>query len=315
MRYVSLLRRVRLILGVLVLLGIAVAGISISRSAAVQRNQTREGKQKFQASLRDGVGNEVTLARQGDDEINCRASANSLSNFMFKRSGAKLNGPTKNRLAKMEASTLAGATRRITPDELADILATTAVERISSLTDGEIDHAAETLRGFDAPDLPDSFRRGRDKIKLRASIAGTVTPQEFSAQAKAIRGSDSVSKNIFHGAAKIAAGKEIHNRAAYLSEAIPENFGTATDGLTPIQAVLITYSVASDDLLMDSEANLQKRMRAIQDGITRVKGQTYASPDGHFAYGVNGYLFSTPLDLVFDDHTVNLLLDHIQERS
>lgn len=118
---------------------------------------------------------------------------------------------------------------------------------------------------------------------------------------------------MFHGAAKLAIGSEVTRRVTSLSDAIPENFGPA--GLTPIQAVLITYSVASDDPLMDSAINLHKRMRAIQLGFTRITGQAYASPDGHFAYGPNGYVFSTPIDLVLDDQTVNLLLNHIEERS
>lgn len=197
---------------------------------------------------------------------------------------------------------------------MAEILTQTALERISRSTDQEIDYAAETLRGFDAADLPESFRRGRDKIKLRASIAGSATPEDFKAQVKSLRNADSASKEIFRGAAKVAIGNEVTRRVSSLNDAIPEKFASS-NGLTPIQAVLITYSVASDDQLMDSASNLQKRLRSIQIGFTRITGKTYASPDGHFAYGPNGYVFSTPIDLVFDDQTVNLLLDHIEERS
>jgi hypothetical protein len=189
------------------------------------------------------------------------------------------------------------------------------MERAATLSDAEVDSATETLRGFDAPDLPDSFRRGRDTIKLRASKASSLKPEEFVNQVKAVRGADYASQSLFHGAAKSAIGAEVQKRLNSLGEAMPEKFGSASGGLTPVQAMLITYSVASDDLLMDSRANLRKRLGSIQDGMTRITGQRYASPDRHFAYGRNGYIFSTPMDMVFDERTAGLLLDHIEERS
>jgi len=313
MNYVSLIRRGRLVLAVIGLLCVASAGAVIWRSAAVRRSQTLESKNKYNARLRDGVGSEVAFTDVGD-ETNCRASADSLSNFMFKRSGTKLSGKTKTRLGRMEASTLAGSSRRISLDDLADILAATAVERISKLSDSDLSHAADTLRGFDAPDLPESFRRGRNTVKLRASKASSLEPEQFVAQAKSIRGADGASKSVFQGAARTAIADELQKRSHSLGEAIPERFGSSI-GLTPIQAVLLTYSVAADDPLTDSDANLQKHMVEVRDGLTRITGQIYASPQGHLAFGTNGYLFSTPLDLLFDEETVNLLLDHIAERS
>lgn len=314
MNFTSFLRRGRIVFAVIGLLCVASAGAIVWRSVAERRNLADESRRKYNARLRDGVGTEVTFAKQGDNENNCRASANSLAHFMLKRSGTKLSGQTKSRLARMEASTLAGTSRRITTDELSEILAATAIQRISTLTDADIDHAAEVLRGFDAPDLPESLRRGRNTIKLRASKAGALKPEQFIAQVKSIRGADVASRSVFQGAAKHAIGNEVQKRSRSLSEAIPEEFGAASNGLTPMQAILLTYSVASDDLLTDSEANLQKHMKWVQEGLTRIIGQPHANPDGHLAYGINGYLFSTPLDLVFDDQTVNLLLDHI-ERS
>lgn len=315
MKLISLLRRARVISVALVVLCFVLTGVSLWHSFAENQNKAAEARRQFNARLQDGVGSEIRFAKHGDDTNNVRASVNSLAHFMFVRSGVKLSGHTKNRLASMEASTHIGSSRRILPDELSDILAVTAMERVSTLRDDEINHAAETLRGFDASDLPDSFRRGRDKVKMRASKAGSLTPDQFIAQAKTIRGADDTSRNIFKGAAKNTIAPEIQDRIKFLSEALPEQFGAASNGLTPMQSVLIAYSVVSDDVLADSEINLPKRMKSIQEGISKATGQSYASPDGHFAYGVNGYIFSTPLDLVFDDQTMNVLLDHIQERS
>lgn len=290
--------------------------VSIRRTSAVPTDRNTELKEEFKASVRDGVGSEVQFAKSGDDTKNVRASVESAAQFMRKRSGVDLNGQTKTKLADMEASTLAGTSRRITPDELSEIIATTALERISVAGDEEISRAAETLKGFDAPDLPDSFRRGRTQVRLRASIASGLTSEQFVSQAKAIRDADPILKyTVLKPVATRMAANEVQSCTRNLSEAVPEQFGAASTGITPLQAILIAYSIASEDRLAYSAVNLQKRMGFLQGAITKTIGQPYPSPNGHRAYGPNGYIVSTPLDISFDEQTVNLLLNHIAERS
>jgi hypothetical protein len=295
--------------------GALVVGVILRRTAAVRYDQA-VAKQKFMASVRDGVGSEVSFARRGDNENGVRASVESAAHFMRQRSGVDLHGQTKTRLADMEGRTLNGTLRRITPDELSEVIAATAVERLAVSSDEEIGRAVETLRGFDAPDLPDSFRNGRAHVQLRASVVCNLTPEQLAAQMKAARDADPVTRTLIKVGVKRAASEEVQKRTKYLGEAVPEQFGTAAiDGVTPLQAVLIAYSVAGDDPLAYSAANLQKRLASMHDGIERLTGRHYPSPDGHLAYGQNGYIFSTPLDIVFDEQTVNLLLDNIEERS
>lgn len=284
-------------------------------TSAVRRNKSDDGKKVFYQRLHDGVGREVTFTRPGDGADNVRASVNSLTRFIYARSGVRLSAQTKERLADMEARTLAGECRLLTTDELSDAVGSAAVERIATLTDEELNYAAECLRGFDAPDLPESVRRGHAKVRLRASRPGELTPGQLVEQAKAIRDAVGASRGLFLGAARNAAAAELKGRRVYLGEALPEQFGTPDAGLTPLQAVLLSYSVASDDALTDSESGLRTRMREVQEHLTRRTGQPYPSPDGHRAYGPNGYLFSTPLDLAFDDRAVGLLLDRIAERG
>jgi hypothetical protein len=121
--------------------------------------------------------------------------------------------------------------------------------------------------------------------------------------------------------------KRVQSSASYLSEAVPEKFGNMWDvandrepnagdgGITPLQATLIAYSLVSDDGLSDGDASLEKRMSKFQSAASRVLEQPYPGPAGHRAFGVNGYLFSSPLDLMFDERVVNRLLDRIEERS
>jgi hypothetical protein len=318
----SLFRRARFFLLMLGTLGFMVAAVSVWRSSALQADKQTEGKRQYHARIRDGVGREVQFASPGDPSGVIRASVNSVDNFIFKRSGVKLSGPTKTRLAEMERLTLNGSTRRLSISELNDVLTSTAFERLGRLTDEEILHVDDTLRGFNAPDLPRRFGRRDIHLPGRSVL---ISSDKFVAQVKAMRDQTTTPLGeVLKAATHREIQNNIHRQIRDLSEAVPEKFvGTwdATNdrdgdmGVTPLQAVVIAYSVASSDLLCDSEANLVKNMKGFQDGATRYLGEKYPSPEGHFAFGVNGYIASTPLDLVFDEQTINLMLDHIQERS
>jgi hypothetical protein len=301
--------------------GLVAAGIW--RAAAVYVDKSAQNKQFLQSRIRRGVGSEVEFATTNDSAANVRASVNSVDHFIFKRSGSKLSGLTKNRLAAMEASTLNGVTRRLTISELSNIMATIALERASSLSDQEIDHVDKSVRGFDAPDLPDSFRRGHDRsISTRAGSFQMMPSDKFVRQMKALRSQiGTPTGEIFEGTTHKFVYDQTRQRAALLSAAVPEKLGgmwnvsadAEGSGVTPLQAVLLAYSVASDDLLCDSESSLGRYMKSLQTANSTT--QPYPSPDGHFAYGENGYIFSSPIDLVFDDQTVNHFLDLIEQRS
>jgi hypothetical protein len=292
------------------------------RSSALQADKRAEEQREFEARVRDGVGREVQFASPGDPSGIVRASVNSVDNFIFKRSGVKLSGATKTRLAEMEQRTLNGEAKRLTISELNDVLTATAFERLETLTDEEILHIDDTLRGFNAPDLPSRLKR-RD-ILLPGRVVG-ISKDKFVDQLKAIREQTNTPLgDVLKGATHRAIEDIVQRRASDLSEAVPEKFGGAWDvagnregrtGVTPLQALLITYSAVTTDFLSYSEANLDKYMKGLQKARTERWGENYPSPEGHRAFGVNGYLVSTPLDLIFDERTVNRMLDHIQERS
>lgn len=312
MKLTSLLRQARF--AVIALLFICIALIAVNVWRAPQA-QSQDDQQQFYARVRNGVGSEIRLPAQGDSASAIQASVDSAASFIYTRAGVALTDSVKARLANMEASTLGGTSRRLSPDELSDILAEVALERLSSATDAEIDYAAETLRGLNAPDLPASFRSGRDYIRVRSDRVEDLTPEQFIGQVKKIKEADPISSKLYRGAAKSVAAQEIGSRISFLSEAVPEQFGTTKQSLTPLQALLIIYSAVSEDLLCDSEAGLRQRMQTIRSGIMNLINASYPNPDAYRAYGSNGYIFSTPLDLLFNEQTMNSLLDRIDERS
>jgi hypothetical protein len=323
MKYLTRLRRARPFVFALTLGCAVLVAAGVWRAAAGYLGKGAENKQLLYSRIHKGVGTEVEFATANSSVGDIRASVNSVDNFMFKRSGSKLSGATKNRLTAMEARVLSGAARRLTISELAGIMAATALERASALTDQEIAHMDKSVRGFDAPDLPESFRHGHERlISTRAGSLQIMSSDKFVGQMKALRAQIATPVGeVFEGATRKAVYEEVSRRAALFSGAVPEKLGGLWDiaadtegvGVTPLQAVMLAYSVASEDLLCDSEVDLGRYMKSLQ--AARSAAQQYPSPVGHFAYGENGYVFSSPIDLVFDDQTVNRFLDRIEERS
>lgn len=327
-RYTPLLRYVRYVTAA----AVAACAVSVTagalRSSALKSDNKAEGKRQFQARVRDGVGKEVSLAARGGSQGEVHSAVNSVASFIERRSKVGLSGRTKNRLAEMESRVSDGAARGLTVNELSDIITAAAVERLSALSDQDIAYVDETLRGFNAPGMPKHYNRD---FSLPGGIVFIGTPREKTVarmQAARDQSRGGPAADVLKGMLGTIIKGRVKDRARYLSESVPEKFGNMWDalndaergvadggGVTPLQAVLVIYSLASDDYLSDGDAALDKRVRNFQAAATRATGEEYPSPSGHRPFGVNGYIFSSPLDLMLDEQTVNRLLDRIEERS
>lgn len=279
------------------------------RSAAFQNKKTEgtlsqeQTKQIFHAKLRDGLGKEIKFVHsKNSSEKEVRDSVESAANFIQQRSELKLSGNAKERLAHMERQHLAGENRAISVAELADALTETAMQRLSRTTDAEVDQTAVSLNRED------------DGIILRANGRGHIKESEFVAQAKAMRNLSRQDDATLRANIHTAVKAELNDRVKDYSEALPTEFGDAPKkGVTPLQAFVITYSVASDDLLADSQATLKRKVGQVHQTM-KDKGYTQ-NPKPDKAYGTKGYFFASPLDLLFDEPTTTTLFDEIEKRS
>jgi hypothetical protein len=325
MKYLTFLKHVRYAVVALALACASIITASAWRSSAVKFSDKAALKQQFHARVRDGIGREVATAKRGDSPGQIRVAVNSVAKFIEKRSGVKLSEATKSRLAAMEEQAQNGTGRRLTTSELGNFINAITLERFSGFSDQEIAYVDDTLRGFNAPDMPKNYNRD---FHLPGGTTFIALPSEKTiAQLKAVR--DQLGTpvgEVFKGMARKIVRERVQGAAQYLSEAVPEQFGNmwvvsndressaADGGITPLQACLVAYSLVSDDYLSDSEDSLNKSMRRTQASLVELCGK-YPSPAGHRAYGVNGYVFSSPLDLLFDEQTINRLLDRIEERN
>lgn len=295
-----------------------IAGTNLGNSAATDR-RADDGRRQHVARLRDGVG-ELRLPSSDSSPGQVRASVNHLAHYVSKRSGLRLSGAAKDRLAALEERTLGGHARRVSTGELEVILTQVIVERVAALTDQEIDQAIESLRGFNARDLPAAYRK-RPYIKYRASWGGPKVTPEVVEQAKSFRDQARRGDATFTFLLRGFVGKEIDTRARLLNEAAPAQFpqgiadSPSSTQLTPAQALLVAYSVLSDDHLLDTEANHEKNLRLTRDSRAKLAGGYYPGHEGQFAYGDNGYLHASPVGLFLDESSVARLLQLVEERS
>jgi hypothetical protein len=330
LKHPSLLKRTGYTLVALALLCAAVLGVSAWRQSRYVRalapssqEEKAEARRKYNARVRDGVGREVELAN-GSSSAQIRVAVNSVANFVERRSGVSLGQATKERLAALEGKVHSGNGRRLTLDTFSVALSETLLERFSSLTDEEIAHMDKALRGFSAPDMPEKVDRSFKLPQGFVSIG--IPPEKNIGRLKVMRDQlKTPARDLWADMFREKVLYNVRGKAQNLAEAVPEQFGNLWDtvsgregngaaaGFTPLQAFLFAYSLVSDDRLDYGQPTLRKSMEAKQKDWEKELRQPFPSPDGQHAYGVNGYFFSSPLDLFFDEQNVNRLLDRIEK--
>ncbi len=323
MRCLILLRRARRASVVLTLACVAVTAVAVWRSSASGVDDKAAVKRQFHTRIRDGVGREVRLSRGGAPG-QARAAVNSAAEFIRNRSGFRLSEAAKDRLTALEEDVRRGEGRRLDTAKLSDAISSTVLERLASLTDQDISYADDILRGFNAPDLPKNFARD---LKLPGGMVFIgASPEKTTARLKAVRDQlNTPAGEVFAGMMRNKVLGRVRDRARSLAEAVPEQFGNLWDvaddrdsraadgGFAPLQAFLVVYSLISDDYLDYSQANLARWMDSRRESLSKLTGRPYPAPDAHRAYGVNGYLFSAPLDLLLDERTLNGLLARLEK--
>lgn len=240
----------------------------------------KDDKQHLQVRLRRGVGGEVRFASAASRPEQIDEAVGSADEFIYRRSGLRMSDETKKRLAKAESDVLKGKTKYITVSELTDNLTTAVVDRLATLTDEEIEQAA------------DASSDENGEIRSRADGKwGVLTKRELIQQAKSGREWSRQGDSALRAALRPMIEGEVNDRVATLGAALPEQFGQAgAQGVTPTQALLIAYSVAADDPLADSRGDIekaivQKRMDARQ---TREQKKAQKNVSGR-PYGPRGF--------------------------
>lgn len=312
MRLFNALRRRATLIGIaLALVGGTVVTVGLMGASADQqergnslaRTSPAGLRANLNARVRKGLGSEVSFAKAGDSDQKVNASVDSVARFIHERSGLQMSDDTKKRLAKAEKDVLKGKAPRISLDQLSDTFAGSTVDSVSAMTDDQIEKAADTLSSPEG------------EISARADGKwGTLTRSEFVSQIKAARDWGQRGDHAVRDTVRSAIAEEVNDRAAYLGEALPEQFGRVKEeGVTPVQAVVIGYSVAADDLMTDSRADVAKEIVQQRMNARLTKAEARAQKRAsNIPYGTKGFLHRSPVTLVFNKTAVDKLLQRAE---
>lgn len=308
MKYISLLRRRRLVASVLVLSGVAVVSMALWQAAALSFKGARPSatqpspekiKQAFHENIRRGIGNSVKLAGANANAGEAKAAVESANAFIKERAGLSMSEETAARLATLEQKALARSGRRISVEEVSDTLTDLIVERVAALTDMQIDALGRAI----SPNSHDAL--------LRANGDHRLPLEQFVIQARAFRDQSRQGNSATREVLRSFVREEVEDRVSNLSEALPDQFGNAqTKGLTPLQAVLIIYSVTADDSLAGSLEDLQKAASRNPENATQKVRKTIQSAN---LFGVHGQLFSSPVNLIFNKEAISSLFNRLEK--
>ena len=128
--------------------------------------------EEYYQKVRNGLAEISIPTNNNINSIN--AAPDSLSNFIYYRSGVQISSLNKNTLRSAEQDAWS-TSKRVDATTLTQIITDITIERIPTLSDSEIARITESSRGFSSPDLPASFDLGRQKVKLRASGLGRMS--------------------------------------------------------------------------------------------------------------------------------------------
>jgi hypothetical protein len=273
------------------------AGIAVLYSSRLPAKASAEDKQHLQQQLRKGVGSEVRFAARPEQADDAVASA---ADFIQWRSGLRLTTGFKKRLAKAESDVLNGKSRYITVVELTDNMTVAVVDRLATLTDEEIEAAAEASSDANG------------QVRSRADAKwGVMSKTDLILQAQAGREwSRQGDGGLQVGLRSMIAG-EVNDRVSTLSALLPEQFGNAnSQGVTPTQALLIAYSVAADDPLTNSRSDIAQmlKQKRIDERQTREQRRAEKNVSGR-PYGPNGLLHPSAPGLFFTKSAIDKILN------
>jgi hypothetical protein len=246
-----------------------------------------------------------------------------LSNFINFRSGIQMTQSEKNSL--IQAEQLAwNENKRISINDLSDILSNMANDRLVTLSNSDIDNITNILRGFDAPGLPTNFQQGRSSVMLRSDGTGLMPATDFSSYLIQARDTEIDARGrgpnppfaavVQRSALLNQITAQVESTVNQIANAEPNFFGNPKNNMTPMQAVLVAYCVISDDSLVGNQSELSAQMTSMQQGASTSANTSYPSPSGFKAFGTNGYLYSSPMNYGFDGVTRATLIANIQGR-
>ncbi len=300
----------------LVLLAVAFVSAAVmftgnKNGSVVQKNvSAADARENHKARVKQGLGEIKFSSSSSENKI--AASVKSLSKFMEDRSGTILSPNAQQTLVFQEQGFRSNKSKGISLSDLGELVYETVLERASKWNEQETASAIESWKGFDHPDLPESYKKGRSAIKLRAS-GKFIRIDQLSSFLSALKRGNGEIPEFYLSFVKREIIERTENKYKFLSELMPEQFPPSEQNVSPFNSMLLAYSIIADDSLAGSMDNLNREMNSVSEWSKKEYGK-YPSPNGFKAYGPNGYKYSSPTDILFDDNGINIFLNGLQNK-
>jgi hypothetical protein len=294
-------KRIRLYLALvaLVLFAVCAGNRFLFYSPSPLRGTTRADVSPLQA----GIGSTVTLAT---NPSGVAQSVNSVASFVSSRSGITLSASNSTHLQDLETRTLNGQLHKLKPSQVANALSDSMHERLISVTNSQIDSMAyNSFRvSTDARNLP----YWSPQVVLRKTGEGVKDAVTFIQKAKEYRDGSTPEALLYRSQAPGIIAGYLQKRFSEVQAEVP---AWASNYLSPVQSYVLGYSLILDDDLAFSLAQQLDMMQKIEDRLFTAHGVP-RSASGRRPFGENGYLYSSPSSIFFDDETVSKFLNRME---
>lgn len=278
------------------ILACVVVAVAIWQTTRFAATASSGDKQNLQKQLRNGIGSEVRFASKAEQADDAVASA---ADFIYWRSGLKLSDDMKKKLAKAEKDVLNGKSHYITVTELTDTMTTVVIDRLATITDEEIQEVA------------DASSDANSEIRSRADEKwGVLSKKDLIQQAQAGRERSRRQDVGLQTGLHSMIESEVNNSVSTLSTMLPEQFGNASSqGVTPTQALVIVYSVTTDDPLTNSRSDMVEKLRQKRMEERQTREQWKAQKLSVRPYGPHGFLHPSAPQLFFNKTALDSLIN------
>jgi hypothetical protein len=305
MKLIKRLQRSRMMAIALVVACVILGGVAFWQASKLPAEASSaavssKDKQNLQERLQKGVGSEVRFASATDKPEQIDEAVSSTADFIYQRSGLRMSDGMNKKLAEAESDVLNGNVRHITIEELTDNITAAVVDRLATITDEEIRVAAE----FSSDEDGQILSRANGKW-------GVMSQKELVQQVESGRDWSRRGDGALRTSLRSMIEGEVNDRVSTLSTALPDQFGQArAQGITPMQALLIAYSVAADDPLTDSRSDIQQLLiqKRIEARQTREQRRAQKNVSGR-PYGPHGLLHPSDPSLFFNGAGVFKILN------
>lgn len=306
------LSKAMLILSAIVVVSATIMFVENKNSSSIQQNVSAANANEIHKTrVKQGLGEMKFSSSTSENKI--AASVKSLSKFMEDRSGVVINPDAQKVLVSQEQDFRSNNSNGISSSELGELIYETVLERASKWNEQETASAIESWKGLNHPDLPESYKKGRSRIKLRASGAGIRT-DELSSFLSALKRGNGEIPEFYLSFLKQEITRKVENRYESFSEIMPEQFPPSEQNISPFNSMLLAYSIIADDSFAGSMDGLAREMNSAYEWSKKQYGK-YPNPNGFKAYGPNGYKYSSPTDILLDNDGINIFLNGLQNKE